>query len=75
MSPFNRPGRPSTTQTQPNYSDMGHELNYGGTSLMHTHDYADLSDYLRQSPTVGGDVPRPSDRVNHQQVRATSSGS
>ena len=70
MSPFNRPGRPPTTQTQPNYSGMDHELSYGGTPSMHTQDYVDLSDYLRQSPAVGGDVPGFSDTqtpgVNHQ---------
>ena len=70
MSPFNRLSRPLTTQTQPNYSAMGHELSSDGTPSMHTQDYPDLSDYLRQSPAVGGDVPGPSDTqtpgVNHQ---------
>ena len=70
MSLFNRPGRPCMSQPHPNFSRMGHELSYGGTPSMHTQDYADLSDYLRQSPTIGGDVSGPSDTqtpgVNHQ---------
>ena len=71
MSPFNRPDHPPMSQTQPNYSGMGHELSYDGTPSMYTEDYADLSNYLnRPSPVVGSDVSGPSDAqtpvVNHQ---------
>ena len=70
MSPFNCPGRPPITQTQPNYSDMGHKLSYGGNASLHTYDYTNLSEYLRESPIGGSDVLGPSNPqtpgVNHQ---------
>lgn len=56
MSPFNRLGRPPITQTRSNYSSMGHELSYGGSASLHTREYVDLSEYLMESPTGGGDV-------------------
>lgn len=70
MSPFNRSGHPLITQTQPNYSVMGCELSYGGSASLHTQDYANLYEYLRQSLAGGGDVHVPSNPqtlgMNHQ---------
>lgn len=70
MSPFNRLGRPSITQTQLNYSGMGHKLSYDGNTSLHTQDYTYLSEYLRQSPAGGGDVSGSSNPqtsgMNHQ---------
>jgi hypothetical protein len=70
MSPFNRPGRPPITQTHLKYSVMGHKLSYGGSTSLHTQDYANSSEYLRESPACGGNVSGPSNPqtpgVNHQ---------
>jgi hypothetical protein len=70
MLPLNRPGPPLITQTQPNYSDIGHELSYDGNASLHKYDYTDLSEYLRESPVGGGDVHESSNPqtpgVNHQ---------
>ena len=35
---------------------MGHKLNYGGSASLHTQDFVDLSEYLRESPAGGADV-------------------
>lgn len=50
---------------------MDRELRYlSGNASLHTHDYANLSEYLRQSSTSGDDVPSLSNTqtlgVNHQ---------
>lgn len=49
---------------------MDHELSYGGNNSLHTHDFMDLCEYLRESPAGGGDVLGSSSPqtpgVNHQ---------
>lgn len=47
MSLFNRLCRtPMTLSTYPNYSDMGHELNYRSVSL-HTQDFLEMKELLK----------------------------
>lgn len=54
MSPFNRPDRTPIIQTHPNYSSMGDKLNYCGSASLHTQDFMEFTELLRESVVGGG---------------------